>query len=105
MVLVDMKVGGASEQALTPVIGALQPWFSSTVSGDNNASKITRISAINAIGMLRLQQHTPAIRQLAESDATDPSIRLNSIATLGSIGTGKRGQALICNIWPDVFLV
>lgn len=87
MVITDMKHGGVPESILTPVIDSLQPWFTSTISGNNSVSKITRISAINAISMLHLQQHAPAIRQLAESDTTDPSIRLNSIATLGSIGT------------------
>ena len=85
-VLADMKAGALSEAALTSVIEDLQPWFTRTISGNNSVSKVTRISAINAISMLDLQQHAPVIRQLAESDQTDPSIRLNSIAALGSIG-------------------
>lgn len=87
MALIDMKSGGVSDTTLSPVIDSLQPWFSSTIAGENDVNKITRISAINAVGMLQLQQHSAIVRQLAHSDDTDASIRLNSIAALGSIGS------------------
>ncbi len=89
MVMVDMLHGGVPEPILTPILTSLQPWFQNTISGVNNTAKITRISAINAIAMLDLQEHSPSIRKLAESDQTDPSIRLNSIAALGRIGQAK----------------
>lgn len=89
MVIADMKSGGVPEATLAPVIDSLQPWFTSTISGKNDLPKITRISAINAVSILGIEEHAPAIRQLAESDTTDASIRLNSIAALGNIGTAS----------------
>lgn len=86
MVLVDMKGGGVSKEVIDPVIASLQPWFAATLAGSNQAGKITRISAINAVGMLHLDAFLPQIRTLAISENMDSSLRLNSIATLGLIG-------------------
>ncbi|MGJ8634237.1 MAG: HEAT repeat domain-containing protein [Luteolibacter sp.] len=87
MVLIDMKGGGVPEDVINPVLETLDPWFEGVLSGRNASSKITTISTINAIGMLRLETFRPEIHALATNEATDPSLRLNSIATLGQIGT------------------
>ncbi len=86
MLLVDMKGGGVPEEIINPAIKTLEPWFATTITGNNNTGKITRISAINAIGMLALETFRPDIRSLATNESVDPSIRLNSIAALGQIG-------------------
>ena len=86
MVLIDMQEGGVSEQTLAPVIARLEPWFSQTIAGENQVGRTTRISAINAVGMLGLTDQAAVIRELANSEEIDASIRLNSIATLGMIG-------------------
>jgi hypothetical protein len=86
MVLVDMQGGGVPEKILNPVIESLNPWFAATLADRNGTGKITRISAISAIGMLHLTAHRPAIRNLATNETADPSLRLNSIAALGQIG-------------------
>lgn len=94
MVLIDMKGGGVSPEIITPVIESLKPWLAATLAGSNNTSKITRISAINAIGMLQLESFRPEIRNLATSESTDSSLRLNSIATLGQIGEASDMETL-----------
>jgi hypothetical protein len=86
MLLIDMRGGGVPEEIINPVIDSINPWFTATLADTNQTSKITRISAINAIGMLQLKTFRPEIRSLATSETADPSLRLNSIAALGQIG-------------------
>lgn len=86
LVLVDMKEGGVSQEIIVPVIERLDPWFAAVLSGQISTGPLTRISAISAIAMLRLVEHRPSIRALAQSEDIDPSLRLNTIAALGLIG-------------------
>ncbi len=85
-VLADMKTSGLSEETLAEVTDQLHPWLQSTLTEEVNSEKNTRISAINAIGVLQLKQHLPAIRELASPVQTSASVRLSSIATLGQLG-------------------
>ena len=94
MVLIDMKGGGVAEEIINPVIESLQPWLAAALTDSNNTSKITRISAINAIGMLQLKAFAPDIRNLATDQSADPSLRLNSVATLGQIGEASDIETL-----------
>lgn len=86
MVLVDMKSGGFPDGILSPALEELHPWFEATINGKNNTKNITRISAINSIGMLGLENFRDDVRTLVSNDAEDASIRLSSIAALGQIG-------------------
>jgi len=86
MLLVDMNSGGVDEEIINPVIESLQPWFAATLDGRNQTGKITRISAINAIGMLELETFHPDILAMATDENADPNLRLNSVAVLGQIG-------------------
>jgi hypothetical protein len=85
-VLADMRAGGLGDEALAPVIRHLDPWFRDTLGGKNEVSKVTRVSAINAVGTLGLTQYLPLIRRGALEEAGDASFRLCSIAALGDLG-------------------
>lgn len=89
MLLVDLHEGGPSTpqgQALAATLSELQPWFRSALQPGDHVSQVTRLSAVNAIAMLGLTEHRPAIRQYARDPATEPSLRLGSIAALGPLG-------------------
>lgn len=85
-VLADMQGGGVSEATLSEVIERLHPWLEPTLKGENSVSQITRSSALNAVGALRLKQYRPVLSRLAGDEKTDSSLRLSSIAALGQIG-------------------
>lgn len=53
------------------------------ITGSRPASLANRISAIQAAGRMGLRNALPAIRAFARGAATDPSLRLSSVATLG----------------------
>ena len=62
---------------------SLEPYLQGAISGDSQAHLSTRVSAIQAVSLTDQQQFLPMIRSFASSDATEPSIRLSSIASLG----------------------
>lgn len=86
-VIADMSAGGLDEKTLGTILAPLHPWLRGTIGGESGASKITRISAINAVATLRRSEYRPSVLALATTTGTDPSLRLNSIAALGHIGT------------------
>lgn len=95
LVLVDMQAGGIATELIEPSIESLNPWFSAVLSGQITTGPLTLISAINAIAMLRLEEHRPSIRALAVSpESIDPSLRLNTIAALGLIGDASDLETL-----------
>jgi len=62
---------------------SLEAYLQGIISGDDSLHLSTRVSAIQAVSITGQQEFLPAIRLLAASEGTEPSIRLSSIASLG----------------------
>ena len=89
MVFSDLKSKGFAHPAFLTGITGLQDWITGVIRGDLPVNMITRTSAINAAGQLALRDQLPAIRALAFSSASAPTIRLNAIAALGGLGNSE----------------
>lgn len=71
-------------ESITATWASLEPYLQGVISGEANPQLSTRVSAIQAVSLTGQQPYLPAIRSFAASEKTDPSIRLSSIASLGS---------------------
>ena len=63
---------------------ALQPYLTELISGKTNAALSTQVSALQAVARTQQLQFLPTIRAIAASETADPSLRLSSIACLGT---------------------
>lgn len=82
MALVDAS-SRLPETTTTPIWNSLETFFSETIAGETTVPPHTRISVVQAAAILSREAHLPAIRSLATSEETAPSLRLSSIAALG----------------------
>ena len=67
----------------SPLTPTFKTWLNSTIAGEQSSPPGLRNCAINAAGLLELQDFRSEIRRLAEDPNAPASIRLTSIATLG----------------------
>ena len=71
-------------KTITATWSSLEPYLQGVISGETNTQLSTRVSAIQAVSLTGQQSYLPAIRSFAASETVDPSVRLSSIASLGS---------------------
>jgi len=107
--LVNLKEAYSSSIEIDHEIEKLSPFFSNTLSqltGEQGYSiltdhqQITAISVINTVGQLGLKDHTKTIRDIAQDVEMDPTLRLNSIATLGMLGEVNEDEAFLTELSP-----
>lgn len=97
--LSDTTVPGTALQALAEASGnlpadvsasawqSLDVYLNGLFSGEIPTRLSTRVSAIQAVALAGRRQYLPDIRAFAASETTDPSVRLSSIASLGTYAT------------------
>jgi hypothetical protein len=71
------------DEPFEPFRGEIESAVLAYASGARPATLANRISAIQAAGRMRFASALPAIRAFAAGKATDPSVRLSSVAALG----------------------
>lgn len=85
--LIGIEQSTAKHSAETEAqFARLQQWLYQVLDGSVSAAKLTRISAVNAAGLIGATETLPTIRKLVSESHTEDGIRLSSIATLGQLG-------------------
>ena len=88
-ILGHMNEGNSHSELLPPYIKDLEPWLSQSLTDEHSLSLPTRVDAINSIGNFQLTNLTPAVRSLATDPQQNPTVRLNALAALGSLGDSQ----------------
>jgi len=64
----------------------LEPWLRKTIAGELPADPSLRLSAINYAALIRSEELSPLVRDLARNEEINATLRLNAVAALGSLG-------------------
>lgn len=86
MMLVNISRTPGSLVDCGAAITTLKPWLAKAIQDDSTLSTPTRVSAVQAAGVLAPREFRPALRRIAYQENGQSSLRLPAIAALGQSG-------------------
>ena len=85
MSLVVMSENPSQTSVVKACFKQLDNYLRHLLEGESSASVVTRTSAINAVGLMQIEQYSPVLTQIIQSDDANASVKLSSIAALGDL--------------------
>lgn len=85
MMIVDLVRSHCSVNC-DAAIATLKPWLATALQDGSNLATPTRVSAVQAVGVLAPQEFLPILRNIAYQENGQSSLRLPAIAALGQSG-------------------